>query len=69
MALDPVTHREVVLAFNTSDQPVEGAVETEAASRRFTALEGPCPATTVAPSSTRVSLPPLGFAICAAEPD
>lgn len=66
---DPVTHHEVLLAFNTSDQPVEGAVETEVASQQFKALAGPCPAAPTAPGSTRITLPPLGFAICAAAAD
>jgi neopullulanase len=64
---DPGTGREVLLAFNTSNQPVQAAVAVDPASRAFTALAGPCPAAAGAPGSVTISLPPLGFAVCAAK--
>lgn len=63
---DPVTHREVLLAFNTATAPVSAAVEVEPASQSFAQLAGTCPSMATAPGSVTVSLPPLGFAVCAA---
>ena len=55
--------------FNTATAPVTRRVEVEVASRRFTALAGPCASTATAPASVTVTLPPLGYAICAATPE
>jgi glycosidase len=66
---DPVTHREVLVAFNTASRPLAVRVEVEAASSRFTALAGVCPARSIAPGSLALALPPLTFAVCAADPE
>lgn len=64
--LDPVTGREVVIAFNTSTTPLEAQVLVEARSKHFDALHGSCNPEASAPGSYHVSLAPLGFVICAA---
>ncbi|MBM3928259.1 MAG: alpha-amylase, partial [Sphingomonadales bacterium] len=66
--IDPDTGREVLLTFNTSAMPVRAQVQVEVGSRNFSALAGPCAATAVAPGSVTVTLPPLGYAICASDP-
>lgn len=63
---DPKTGAEVLLAYNTSTAPVSAQVVVDPASLTFTALAGPCPAAATAPGSLGISLPPLGFAVCAA---
>ncbi|MBN9145335.1 MULTISPECIES: alpha-amylase family glycosyl hydrolase [unclassified Novosphingobium] len=64
--LDPKTGAEVLLAFNTSDRPITAQVSVAAATGRFNALSGPCPAAPAAPGSATISLPAFGYAICAA---
>lgn len=64
---DPASGREVVLAFNTSDKPLSARVAIDPASLAFTPLAGQCPLVADAPGSLTVTLPPLGFAICAAK--
>jgi len=59
--------REVLAAFNTSDQPFEGQVQVDARSTRWRSLMGRCAAESSAPGSYRVSLPPLGYMVCEAE--
>ncbi|WP_082441600.1 alpha-amylase family glycosyl hydrolase [Sphingomonas sp. Leaf33] len=66
--LDPETHREVLLTFNTATAPVTAQVQVEVGSRNFSALTGPCATTATAPGSVTVTLPPLGYAICASDP-
>lgn len=56
--------REVLVAVNTSTQPIEQNVVVEASSQRFTALAGTCPTAASAPGSVRVTLPALGYAVC-----
>ena len=63
---DPVTNREVLLAFNTSPQPITAAVEVDSRSAAFDALAGPCPATAAAPGSVSITLSAFGYAVCAA---
>ena len=60
--------REVLVVLNTSTQPLSANVEVGAQSARFTALAGNCPASVTAPGSAMITLPPLGYAICAAAP-
>ena len=55
---------EVVVLVNTSTKPIERNVKVEVASTAFHALAGPCPAAAQAPGSIRITLPPLGYAIC-----
>lgn len=64
---DPTSGREVVLAFNTSAQPLTRQVQVEVGSTRFTALAGSCSPVAVAPGSLTLSLPPFGYAVCAAQ--
>ncbi|MFT6568543.1 MAG: glycosidase [Sphingomonas echinoides] len=59
---------EILVALNTSSQPLVANVEIGAQSARFTALAGACPARATAPGSVSITLPPLGYAICAALP-
>lgn len=65
---DPVDGREILLVFNSSTDPIERQVRVEQGSTRFAALAGRCASKASAPGSITVSLPPLGYAICAAEP-
>ncbi len=65
---DPGTGAEVVLLFNTATTPIAANVQVEAGSVQFTALAGTCPAASVAPGTLAVALPPLSFAVCAAQP-
>jgi glycosidase len=65
---DPETGREILLAFNTSTAPVDANVTVEVGSARFEQLAGAgCPTAASAPGSARVTLAPLGYAVCAAE--
>ncbi|PAX09758.1 alpha-amylase family glycosyl hydrolase [Sphingomonas lenta] len=63
---DPTTNREVLLAFNTSNQPITTPVEVEVRSAAFDALAGPCAAQASAPGSVQLTLPAFGYAVCAA---
>jgi glycosidase len=65
--VDPVTGREVLLAFNTSAKAIDMPVEVDTRSSRFVALAGPCTAQATAPGTVRVTLPPFGYAVCAAQ--
>ncbi|MEG3125446.1 alpha-amylase family glycosyl hydrolase [Sphingomonas sp. GB1N7] len=60
---------EILIALNTSSTPLSANVEIGANSARFTTLAGACPAQATAPGSLSLTLPPLGYAICAASPD
>ena len=64
---DPETGKEVLLLFNTSTKPLSQNVVVDVASLRFTALAGQCATEASAPGSVRVTLPPLGYAACAAQ--
>ncbi|WP_454886604.1 alpha-amylase family glycosyl hydrolase [Sphingomonas oryzagri] len=68
---DPVTRREVLIAFNTSNVAIAANVQVETASRTFASLHGTCAtatatATATAPGSVRITLAPLDYMICAA---
>ena len=63
---DPATGREVVLAFNTSAEPLSAHIAIETKSTGFTALYGDCAAAPDAPGSLPVSLPAFGTMICQA---
>lgn len=65
---EPETGRELLIAFNTSMQPLDAQVEVSSGSTAFVSLHGLCAPAPVAPGSYRVSLEPLAFAICAAQP-
>jgi hypothetical protein len=64
---DPASGKEVLLLFNTSTKPITQNVAVEVASKRFAALAGQCATEASAPGSVRVTLPALGYAVCAAE--
>lgn len=57
--------REILVAFNTSSQPVTAQVQVEVNSVTFRALAGACAERVTAPGSLRVELPPLGYIACA----
>jgi glycosidase len=63
--IDPQTGREIVIAFNTSLQPLATTMEVDTRSRGFTALHGKCEAEVAAPGSYRVTLAPLDYIVCA----
>lgn len=65
--IDPETAQEVVLAFNTSNQPVTQRIGTEPRSLTFKPLAGQCALTADAPGSLTITLPPFGYAVCAAQ--
>ena len=56
--------REVLVALNTSNQPISANVQVEVDSSSFAKVLGNCPAAATAPGSVRIDLPPLGYAIC-----
>ena len=64
---DPETGREVLLAFNTANTMQSARVSVAARSRSFSPLAGQCSPSADAPGSYIVTLPPLGFAWCAAK--
>ena len=64
---DPVTDREVVIAFNTANAAQRAHVAVAARSQSFSPLAGQCSLAADAPGSFTVTLPALGFAICAAK--
>jgi glycosidase len=64
---DPVTNQEVVIAFNTANAVQSARVPVAARSRAFSPLVGQCSLAADAPGSFSVTLPALGFAICAAK--
>jgi glycosidase len=57
---------EVVVAVNTSAQPITRTVAIAADITGLASLAGPCPAVPVAPGTVRVTLPAFGHAICRA---
>lgn len=65
---DPQTGREVLVAFNTANQPVSALVQVDPQSLSFTALAGQCAAQAAAPGSLSITLPAFGYAVCAAKP-
>ena len=64
---DPTTGREFLMAFNTSTSTITRQVKVEVGSTSFKALAGRCAPTATAPGSVRVTLPPLGYVVCAAD--
>ncbi len=66
--IDPSTGREIVIAYNTSTQPLEKQVEIDPASRHFKSLHGSCATQPDTPGSLHVSLKPLDYVVCAAVP-
>lgn len=64
---DPDTGREVLLAFNTGKDPISTRVAVDPASLKFSPLAGQCSPAADAPGSVTVTLPPFGYAACAAK--
>jgi neopullulanase len=64
---DPVSNREVVLAFNTSKDAISANVAIDPASLNFAALAGQCAPAAAAPGTVTVTLPAFGYAVCAAK--
>ena len=65
LAFSRILHsHEVLVAVNTSNEPIERNVVVETGSQAFTTLAGACPSKATAPGSVRISLPPLGYAVC-----
>lgn len=64
--IDPRTGQEVVVAFNTATQSVSQRIPIEPRSLTFTPLAGQCALAADAPGSLTITLPPLGYAVCAA---
>lgn len=60
----PGSGDETLILFNTSMSAIDQYVTVETRSTTFTAAIGACPATAAAPGSVRVTLPPLGYAVC-----
>lgn len=66
---DPISQREIVIAFNTSTTALSAQVEVEAGSAYFASLHGACAAAASAPGSYRVEIPALDYLVCeSAEP-
>ena len=62
---DPVTNAEVLLAFNTSTTALTRHVEIGVEATAARPLAGAGCGTVAAPGSLTITLPPLGFAVCA----
>jgi glycosidase len=63
---DPESGREIVLAFNTSDQPLDARIEVAEASQHFESLSGTCAPDALAARSYAIHLDALAWAVCAA---
>lgn len=55
---------EVVVLLNTSTQSITRNVQVDVAATALHSLAGECPSAPQAPGSIRITLPPLGYAIC-----
>ena len=64
--IDPVSGRELVIAFNTSMESLRTVMEVLAESKRFTSVHGDCAPAPREPKSYPLTLAPLAFVICAA---
>ena len=65
---DPTNGAEVLLAFNTSTTPLTRQVEIGVGATGAKTLAGTGCGAVAAPGSLTVTLPPLGYAICALTP-
>ncbi len=63
--VDPASRNEVLLAFNTSIVAIDQLVAIGPGEAATTLAGRGCAATVAAPGSLRVTLPPLGYAVCA----
>jgi glycosidase len=64
--LDQASGREIIIAFNTSTEPLTARVEVDTNSQHFSSLHGTCASKAVAPGSYELTLAPLDFVVCAA---
>ena len=58
---------ETLVAINTSNKPIAAQVLVDATSMRWNALMGACAPASAAPGSYTITLPSLGFSVCAAD--
>ncbi|WP_217705327.1 alpha-amylase family glycosyl hydrolase [Peristeroidobacter soli] len=65
--VDPQTQREILIAFNTSTEPLQVNVEVDARTHAFRSLKGRCAPQPSAPGSYKVTLEPLSYVVCAAQ--
>jgi len=65
--IDPVSGRELLVAFNTSTRNLAAQVNVDPNSRRFASLRGTCLPEASATGSYPVRIPALDFVVCAAE--
>ena len=56
--------REVLVALNTSTEPLTANIPIASNWTSLAQVLGSCPAAVSAPGSVRISLPPLGYAVC-----
>lgn len=61
---DPESGERVLIAFNTSAQPITANVAIAADVAGFRPLAGNCPAAPAAPGSATLTLPAFGFVVC-----
>jgi len=61
---DPDSGQRVLIAYNTSSEPIVRDVELDYRTRGLVALAGRCPASVTAPGSVRLELPAFGWAVC-----
>jgi len=62
--ISPADGSEILVAFNTANEPLQSQVEVDAVATRFVSLHGDCAAQVSAPGSYSVKLPALGYVIC-----
>jgi glycosidase len=67
--VDPTTGNEVLVALNTSTEPLTARSEVDARSRAWASLHGRCSAQADAPGSLSVTVPPLDYIVCEAKPE
>lgn len=56
---------EILVAINTSSEPLTASIETDYASLGWHAIAGACPARSQAPASLTLNIPPLDYIVCA----
>lgn len=61
---DPESGRRVLVAFNTSGEPITRNVEIDYRATGITALLGDCPASIAAPGAVTLTIPAYGYAAC-----
>jgi glycosidase len=64
---EPANDQEFVLLYNTATTSITGKVQIDIATTALNNIDGNCDAKVVAPGSMQVTLPPLSYAVCAAD--